>query len=217
MQDCVTDNPKLAVLQQLLEPATSEASGAMSRWTDGLISLSLDEVRELPLEEVCAALELDDERLTMVVLGIEGDVGGVMILVFDEENGRQLAASLMGRLGGGRSPWDEMERSALTETGNILGCAYISAIARLIGCPMVPSAPYFIQDYGASVLQQALMVQASCEEQVLVCRTRFCRQGEQLSWHVLFVPTQAMREAMENACLAVSDDALALEKPSYNR
>ena len=98
-----------------------------------------------------------------------------------------------------RDDWSELEKSALTETGNILGCAYVNAITRLIDHPLVPSAPYFVQDYGASVLQQALMAQAAATDTVLICRTGFYHEGEELNWLLLFVPTVALRTAMENA------------------
>ncbi|MDY0166088.1 MAG: chemotaxis protein [Thermoguttaceae bacterium] len=196
---CVTEDPKLAVLHQLFASATHDASAAMCQWTDGLITLTLDEVRELPLAEATHELDLGDQLLTMVVLSLEGDIGGEMILTFDEENGRQLVASLLGRPVGSDPEWSDLEKSALTETGNILGCAYMNAITRLINHELVPTAPYFIQDYGASVLQQALMVQAMTSDHVLVCRTGFHRAGEELNWRVLFVPTAALREAMERA------------------
>ncbi|MCC6124663.1 MAG: chemotaxis protein [Pirellulales bacterium] len=171
----------------------------MCRWTDGLITLTLDEVREIPLEEVTEELNLGDELLTMVVLSLDGDIGGEMILTFDELNGRELAASLLGRPVGANPQWTELEKSALTETGNILGCAYVNAITRLIDHELVPSAPYFIQDFGASVLQQALMAQALTSDKVLICRTGFHKAGAELNWRVLFVPTAALRGAMENA------------------
>ena len=189
----------LALLRQLLASATHDASAAMCRWTDGLITMQLDEVREIPLPDVCAEINLGDELLTMVVLSLEGDIGGVLILTFDETNGRHLAASLLGRSVPTEPTWNELEISALCETGNILGCAYMNAITRLIDRELVPSVPYFIQDYGASVLQQALMVQAANCDEVLICRTAFHRREEQLNWHVLFVPTQSLRKAMENA------------------
>ncbi|MEA1950598.1 MAG: hypothetical protein U9N87_04395, partial [Planctomycetota bacterium] len=85
----------LEFLHQLFASATHDASAAMCRWTEGLISLSLDEVLEIPLEDVCSELNIDDELLTMVVLSLVGEVGGEMLLTFDEENGRQLAASLL--------------------------------------------------------------------------------------------------------------------------
>jgi chemotaxis protein CheC len=189
----------LQVLHHLLASATSEASAAMSRWTDGLITLTLDEVREIPLEDACTDLGLGDDLLTMVVLSLEGEVGGQMILTFDETNARHLAASLLGRAPGQDAEWSELEKSALAETGNILGCAYMNALTRLIGTELIPSAPYFIQDYGASVLQQALLPQLMTGDRVLVCRTGFHRQGEELNWRVLFVPTDGMRSAMQSA------------------
>ena len=195
---CVED-PKLEVLRQLFRSATHDASMAMCRWTDGLITLTLDEVREIPIEDVSAELGIGDELLTMVGLTLEGEVGGVMVLNFDETNGRRLAATLLGRPVNDDLEWDEMEQSALTETGNILGCAYMNSLTRLIDSELVPAAPFFIQDYGASVLQQALMAQAMTCDKVHICRTGFHREGEELNWWVLFVPTEAMQQKMEHA------------------
>lgn len=191
--------PELEVLHQLFASATHDASAAMCRWTDGLITLTLDEVREIPLEDVCRELNIDDDLLTMVVLTLEGELGGDMILTFDDKNGRELVASLLGRETNTESEWNDLEKSALTETGNILGCAYMNALTRLIDHELVPSPPYFLQDYGASVLQQALMAQAMTSDTVLICRTGFHREDEELNWRVLFVPTHRMRAAMEEA------------------
>ncbi|MBN1590502.1 MAG: chemotaxis protein [Pirellulales bacterium] len=200
---CTASN-QLEMLHQLFASATHDASAAMCRWTNGLITLSLDEVREIPLQDVCCEVDVGDELLTMVVLCLEGEVGGEMILTFDNHNGRQLAAALLGQDAGTSPEWSDLEKSALTETGNILGCAYMNALTRLINVELVPSAPYFIQDYGASVLQQALMNQAMTSDQALICRTGFHRQGEELNWRVFFVPTEPMRGAMEKALSSAS-------------
>lgn len=194
-ESVLAKNADLDVIHQLLASATHEASTAMCRWTDGLITLSLDEVREIPLEDVCMELNLGDELLTMVVLGLEGELGGSMILTFDEANGRLLASALL-RQPCGQGEWSDLEKSALTETGNILGCAYMNAVTRLIDCELVPSPPYFIQDYGASVLQQALSAQVMTCDKTVVCRTGFHREGEALNWHVLFLPNHALRLAI---------------------
>lgn len=187
----------LEMLRELLASATHDASAAMCRWTDGLITLTLDEVRELPLEDAAAEMNLGDDLLTMVVLTLNEPLSGVMILTFDEANGRQLAATLLRRPLPNTPEWSPLEQSALCETGNILGCAYVNALTRLIDRDLVPSPPYFLQDYGASVLQQALLPQAAAGESALICRTGFHRQGEQLDWRVLFVPSRELREALQ--------------------
>ena len=187
------------LLYELFTSATHDASAAMCRWTNGLITVTLDQVREIALEEVIAELEIGDELLTMVVLTIGGEVGGNLILLFDEAGGRQLAASLLGREPGTEPEWSELEKSALTETGNILGCAYVNALTRLIGTDLMPSAPYFIQDYGASVVQQAVMTQALTSDRLLLCQIGFRRKEQELDWRVVFVPTQGMQEAMQRS------------------
>lgn len=190
--------PQLELLHQLFASATHDASAAMCRWTNGLITLSLDEVRQIPLDQVCQEMNVSDELLTMVVLSLEGELGGEMILTFDEENGRSLAASLLKSPLGVEEQWSELEKSALQETGNILGCAYMNALNRLLGVELVPSPPYFIQDFGASVMQQALLPQAAVTDQVLIGRTCFHRDGEDLKWSVFFIPTEAMRLRLES-------------------
>jgi chemotaxis protein CheC len=196
---CSEDTAKLHMLQPLFASATHDASAAMCCWTGSLITLTLDEVCEVPLADACAELKLGDERLTMVVLILEGELGGAMVLIFDELDGRRLAASLLQCEPGTGPEWNDMETSALAETGNILGCAYVNALTRLIDRELVPSVPYFVQDYAASVLQQALVAQAFGRDTVLLCRTGFHCANENLSWHVLFIPSFSLRTAMENA------------------
>ncbi|MBA2114918.1 chemotaxis protein [Bremerella alba] len=190
------DSHQLPMLQKVLGAATEEASQAMSVWTGGKISLSLDCVREIPIEMVSQEFDLGMDLLTMVVLTIEGEIGGTMILTFDEENGRRLAASLFKQDVSTESEWSELERSALNETGNILGCAYFNAIARLVNSEFVPSPPIFLQDYGVCVLQQALMEQVQETTDVLICQTTFLQGRETLNWKILFLPDPKMRETL---------------------
>lgn len=192
------NDQQLQMLQKVLGTATEEASQAMSVWTGGKISLSLDCVREIPLEMVTQEFDLGMDLLTMVVLTIEGEIGGTMILTFDEENGRRLAATLFKQEVSNDSEWSELERSALNETGNILGCAYFNAMARLVNCEFVPSPPTFLQDYGVCVLQQALMEQVQETSDVLICQTTFLQGSEKLNWNILFVPDPKMRETLRS-------------------
>jgi chemotaxis protein CheC len=191
--------PGLEILHQLFMAATNEASAAMSRWTSGRISLTLDEVKEVPLDGVSAGLGISDEILTTVILCLEGEHGGQLILTFDEEDGRKLAAMLLRRDFIPSQPWSDLEKSALCETGNILGCAYLNAITRLVGFELIPSPPYFVHDYGASVIQQAVAAQAETSDHILLGRTQFSSKGEELNWNVIFIPTLTMRQELERA------------------
>jgi chemotaxis protein CheC len=196
---CPENITQVKLLQEVFASATHDASVAMCRWTNSLITLSLDDVCECSLAEACLELHLDQHPVTMVVLNLEGDLGGTMVLMFTDENGRRLASSLLQTLPSDSPDWTEMEASALAETGNILSCAYVDAITRLIDCRLVPSAPEMVKDSGISALEQAIAARALGRDGVLICRTGFHCESEALSWRVLFIPTPALRSAMENA------------------
>lgn len=193
-----TTPQRLQVLEQLFSLATRDATDAMCRWTNGQVRLSLDELREVDLVEACTALGMDDQQRTMVALDIEHVLGGQMLLAFDEVDGRRFAADILGEAAPPEGPWTEMEKSVLMETGNILGCAYMNALARVLKLDLIPSPPYFMQDYAAAVLEQIVQRQALTTDRLLVCRTRFQRSGEELQWQVLFIPTDALRQKMES-------------------
>ena len=192
-------DPSLRVLGQFFAAATQHASVAMHQWTQGRVSLDLALVREAALEDATDHLDVDADVLTMVVIGVEGDCGGQLILSFEEQSGRRLAASLLKKEQIRTGPWSTLEKSAVMETGNILGSAYLSELSRLSARTLRPSAPYFVQDFGASVLQQALMMQAMVSDKVLICRTRFEFDQEQVNWNVFFVPNQELIDALHRA------------------
>jgi chemotaxis protein CheC len=190
---------ELDSLRRLCVLATQNAAVAMCRWTATHIALTLEEVCEVPLENLCAELQIGDEFLTMVVLASGGETGAEIILMFDETSAATLAARFLPLKMDDPDQQRGLEDSVLCETGNILACAYLNTLANLIGRDLLPASPVLIRDYGASVLEQAMMGQAACSDQVLVCRTTFEQDGQRLKWQVLFVPTEATRRQMEQA------------------
>lgn len=186
----------LSLLNQLLKSAGNDAAEAMSRWTNDTITLSLGEIREIKLEEVACKLNLTDEISTMIVHHLDGDLGGQLFLTFDEETGRRLASLLLRREFNPEGEWSKLDISALNETGNILSCAYMRAISEMINENLVPSPPYFIQDYGASVMEQAVLTQAVESNHAMVCPTIFKWENEIINWTTFFVPSNKLVEKL---------------------
>lgn len=190
---------KISIFRQLLTSATREASVAMSRWVGEVVDLELEEVRAVPLEEVPTQLGVDDSVSVLVVLTLRPPLAGEIILHFDEGGARALAAALTGIPVPELGLWSELERSALLETGNILGCAYVNALSRMIDHELVPSAPSLVCDFAQSVLEQALALQLQHSDYVVLSRTRFIRGNENLSWWVLFLPSPELQEMMNHS------------------
>ena len=184
-------------LESLLAAATCTASVAMKKWTEGHVSLTMDHLAQVPLEEAMDYANVADDLLTMVVFNIEGSLNGQLLLTFDNENGRALANSLIGKKAPDEGEqWSPLEVSAIMETGNILASAYVNELTRLTGEKLTPSAPNFLQDFGASVLGQAIMAQAMFSDEINICKTKFEFDSREMDWSVYFFPSQEFMSSL---------------------
>ena len=91
----------------------------------------------------------------------------------------------------------------------------MNALTRLVGMDLRPSPPYFIQDFAASVLQQALMTQAAVSDSLLLCDIRFHRKRGNLDWRVVFVPTPGLQELLEQSLHAAPPRMKESQNPRH--
>lgn len=198
----------------VFSPATKHASKALRQWTSGQIGLTLDEVEECPFDELGNVLHDQNQLMTIVAMGIVGNVGGQLILMFDDHNARGLIELLLNRSAKSQSAWGELENSALRETGNIIASAYLNQMTELTGQRLFPSPPSVIRDYGGSVLQQAVLPQIMNGDEILLCRTRVEKIGDPVTWNMFFVPSCELLDELRKAASAGSSDELPEALPA---
>ncbi|HAN96562.1 MAG TPA: hypothetical protein DCQ98_03615 [Planctomycetaceae bacterium] len=184
-------------IEELFRCATRETADRMTIWTAGSISLRLEGLTETELHEISDHLGPIDRMATMVLLEAEGEIGGTLVLLFDDDSLDAFLVAMTGEpvLPGERTP---LQESALLETGNILASAFTGAISDATVLLVLPTPPILLTDYVASVLEQACMAQAINNEKLVLTRTRFERNGEALDWQLVFIPDGAMRDWIDS-------------------
>ncbi len=190
---------------RVLGPALAAAAHAMQLWTQGRVTMTVDEVRELPLDEIHSSLANVDQEATIVALGVDGDVGGQFLLTVDDAGATTLASMFLNRPSQPSSVWREIECSVLMETGNILGSAYLSALSQLTGVRLFPTPPTMLRDFVHCVLQQAVMSQLAQADQVVLARTCFQQQGIRADWNMLFVPAPELLDLLIQTTAATQE------------
>lgn len=198
----VLSEPQLDVLAQLMHGGASEASTALTRWVGKPTGISVDSVEQIPLSKATSVLGAGDEPVAFCVAGISGRLTGQLILAFDDESGLALADLLLGQPKGTAADWGEMETSAALETTNIIGSAYLNALARTLPAhdgtsELLLSPPRFNHDFAESLIEFALMTQVAGSDIVLFARARFRIDGEAVAWTMLLVPDA---ETMSTLC-----------------
>ncbi len=179
----------------LFERAASEASAALSSWLGRPSSITINQVSVLPIPKAVGVLGAFDTPLVACAMQITGLFSGLLVLTSDDASGLALADILLGREIGTSTEWTEIEQSAAVETANIIGCAYLNAMAidqqATPGTPadaLLPSPPWFTRDFAAAVMQGILMTQASVADDVFLTHTDFRVDDMPGKCSLLFIP-----------------------------
>jgi chemotaxis protein CheC len=197
------------VLQVIFDRGAESASQALSKWLGKEVSLMVSEVQIIELEQAADLLGPADSLVAACSMELTGRLTGWILLVFEDRSGLALVDMLMQQPLGTTTTWGEIEQSAAKETTNIVGCAYVNALAAHLPTPpasaailaqrakdggseLVPTPPTFLHEFAGSLLEFALMEQAIELDQVLLIRSEFKadRREENLNWTLLFIPTR---------------------------
>lgn len=195
------------MLRTILERGADSASQALSRWLGQQVHLKLGDVDQVELEQAAEALGPPENLVAACRMGLTGPLGGSILLCFQDRSGLALVDLLLRQPLGTTVAWGEVERSAAMETTNIVGCAYLNALAAHlpsglgVSGELAPTPPVFLHEFAGSLLQFALMDQALELERVLLVRTAFetATPGDELEWTLLLVPDAPSLAALASA------------------
>jgi chemotaxis protein CheC len=198
------------LLRMIFDRGAEGASQALSKWLDEEVRLAISEVELVDLAQTGELLGPPDALVAACSMGLTGRLTGLILLVFEDESGLALVDLLIRQPIGTTTEWGELEQSAAKETTNIIGCAYVNALATHLpgiapdeaktsgGGELVPTPPTFVQEFAGSLLQFALMDQAMELDQVLLIHSQFGagQQGLNLNWTLLFIPSRDSLHAL---------------------
>jgi chemotaxis protein CheC len=194
MQGLTLSNLQIRLLGSIFERGAEAASRALTQWLGRTVHLNISAVDQVDITELAGLLGPEDATVALCAMTFAGQLDGQLLLVFSDTVGLALVDLLLQQSTGTTKEWTELERSAACETANIVGCAYLNALASHLpgtkaGETLIPSPPEFRHEFAASLLEFALMEQASLMDRVLLIKSRFHADQADLDWVLLFVPT----------------------------
>jgi chemotaxis protein CheC len=201
------------LLMMIAERGAEGASQALARWLGRPVHLTVSEVQQVELAAATALLGPEDALVVSCAMDLTGRLTGQLLLVFEDRAGLALVDLLLDQPEGTSTSWGELEQSAVQETANIVGCAYLNALAAHLPTPagspssepvpLVPSPPSFRHEFAASLLEFALMDQAMIGDDPLVIWARFGTVEGGPSWSLLLIPSGPSVLALASALAGV--------------
>jgi len=142
----ITDMQALSELQRdaLREVANigaAHAATALSLMTGTKIMISVPTITVAPLAELAPLISRANEQIALVPMEMSGGLHGHTILAFPLVTAHRLASLMLTRDVSTDTALSELEASALTEAGNILAGAYMTALSEFMKMRLMPSPP----------------------------------------------------------------------------
>lgn len=146
-----------AELVSILSDVAREGAVRAGRGLSGLmgqeIAIHVPSVRIGTKADACDAVGGEESLVLGTYLSISGDITGHVMLLFPVNRALECVDLMCGQVPGTTTEADELAESAIGELGNIVGSAFINALADEANLILHPSPPNIINDMAIALVE----------------------------------------------------------------
>jgi chemotaxis protein CheC len=175
---------QLDALRELANIGSGKASTALSSMLGRSVDITVPAARVLPMADAVPAVGNPEADATGVVLGVVGDMGASVLLLFTPQDAEMMCGML------GVEAGTELGDSALQEIGNIVGTSYINALAEMTGMAIEPTPPGVASDMLGAIVQSVLAERAGASDVALLLDSDLVVEQTDCSVSFLLMPDQ---------------------------
>ena len=103
-----------------------------------------------------------EDLVTAILIPISGSISGHLLFIFNEMSTKRILSKILRGNIDSLSEWDALRRSAMEETGNIIGTSFANTLAMNLDFDIHPSSPVMAYDY-AGAFWDTLLTQYAIE------------------------------------------------------
>jgi len=166
----------------------ANAAESISKILAKRIDLAIPEVRLTPVEKIPDFLGELNEPYIGVMLGIEGEINGTLLLLLTESVGFELVDMLYGYSSQSTKELSEDGISALKELTNIIGASILNIYAEKSNLVVKPNVPVFVHDFLQSVIDSVLVMHNIEHDYAIVMETAFYFEDDQVMGNLMILP-----------------------------
>ena len=180
--------------EELIHLGMTHAANCLSDLVHRPIQLLDLRIEEVPLDELCPSPD-DPEGETVGVYLLSGDVlPGHAVLMCSVSDAMYLADWLLEERPGTTTRLDQLEYSALAESGNVALSAFLNTLAEFTDTPLRPSPPAITVDMLATILEAVAASTDLAANKLLIIKADFENTDTSLQirfWLLPVLPGQA--------------------------
>lgn len=187
------DEVHIDVLREIGNIGSGNAATALSCMLNATIDIDVPVVRILDINDAVNTLGGPENIAVGILSKLSGDINGLMMLIVHQEFIQKIINTLLGSQQTDNSDilqyeLSELEKSAITEIGNILISAYVNSISTLSGLNMKMSVPAISVDMVGAILSVPAIEMGDVSESVIFIQDAFYTPEQDFGANMLLVP-----------------------------
>lgn len=146
----------IKALEKMATEGAKGASESLSKLINQSVQVKTLHVRATPIERVSEFIAEPEALVTTVTMELSGDVYGQIMLIYPKQSAINIADFLAKRPLGKTLELDELDKSALKESGNIIAGSFLAAISDYLDINMIESIPDLANDMLGAIVESVV-------------------------------------------------------------
>ena len=179
---------EMDTLKEVGSIGTGNAATSLSSLIGKPVRIMQPEVRIMEYNEAIERLGGPEEITAGVMVGMSGQMSGILLAVQQLEFVKLVLKSMMDADVKGYEQLGEMERSALTEVGNIMISTFINALSGLAGIEIDLTVPGFTIDMQGAIVTVPMAAYGGQSNYIMTIGGDFVCDGKNIPCRLLLSP-----------------------------
>ena len=179
---------QIDALREIGNIGASHASTALTTMLHQDILVDVPECFVCKTLDAPYALGNAEQSVVAVYLGANGKENGSMLLVLTEDVAKQMTDMLFSQNHDPTREFNEEDREAIAEIGNICASAYLNAISGFIGITILPTPPGVAVGMLSAVLEYPAMIASDDYDYLVIIKTHFITEQQRFPAYFIYIP-----------------------------
>lgn len=194
----ITDE-EMDVLREAGNIASGNAMTSLGKLLGCTLDMNVARVRIEQIQELSEVLGSAEEVIAGMIINVYGDFNAMLLLAFETESALKIINLMLGKNATGIEQLDELDYSALCETGNILAGSYLSALNTFTGLQFDVSTPQMAIDMAGAILSYPAIEFVRSDNTMLFIETVFHDKNGVLSGtYILILDNNSYNKVLDS-------------------
>ncbi len=179
---------ELDTLKEIGSIGTGNAANSLSQLIGKPVRIQMPEVRIMGYNEAIEWIGGPEEITAGVLVGMSGQISGIMLSVQQLEFVNLVLESMLGKNVQDYSELQELEGSALIEVGNIMISTFINALSGLAGIDIELTVPAFTVDMQGAIMAVPMAEYGGQSDYIMTISGDFICNNQMIPCKLLLSP-----------------------------